>query len=94
MATYNFVNPSSSAYFTYETVRNNMGVYDSASLKAASGSLSVLTNVPSSSLVQSDYIWSVVVPQGSSSVSFTPSIVVPSGSVNYLTTGYVSYTIV
>ena len=94
MATYNFTNPSSSAYFIYETVRNSQGIYTSASLKAASGSLSILTNIPSGSLVQSNYIWAAVVPQGNSSVSFTPSIIVPSGSVNYLTTGYVSYTIV
>jgi hypothetical protein len=93
MPTFSFINPSSSAYFTYETVRNDQGFYTSASLKAASGSFTSLNNVPSGSIIQSDYIWSVVVPQGNSSLTFTPSVVVPGGSVNYLTTGMYTYTV-
>lgn len=87
MALFEFVNPSASSYFTYETVRNGQGFYDSASLKAASGSLNAISNVPSGAIIQSDYIWSTVVPPGSSSLAFTASVAVPSGSVYFKGTG-------
>lgn len=95
MALFEFVNPSASSYFTYETVRNEQGFYDSASLKAASGSLNAISNVPTGAIIQSDYIWSTVVPPGSSSLAFTASIAVPSGSVYFRGTGefYVTITV-
>ena len=93
MATFEFINPSSSAYFTYETVRNEIGFYDSASLKAASGSLTAVSNVPEGGLIQSDYIWSVVVPPGSSIVEFIAGITVPAGSVYFRGTGEFNVTI-
>jgi hypothetical protein len=51
---FEFTNPSGSSYFVYETVRNNQRSYDSASLKAASGILNPISNMPTSSIVQSD----------------------------------------
>jgi hypothetical protein len=93
MPTFSFTNPSGSAYFVYQTVGNSQNFYDSASLKAASGSFTSLNNVSLESIVQSDYVWAVVVPQGNSSLTFTPSVVVPGGSVNYLTTGMYTYTV-
>ena len=93
MATFEFINPSSSAYFTYETVRNEIGFYDSASLKAASGSLTAISNVPEGGLIQSDYIWSTVVPHGTSSVEFIASLTIPTGSVYFRGTGEFNVTI-
>jgi len=87
MALFEFINPSASSYFTYETVRNEQGFYDSSSLKAASGSLNIASNIPDGGVIQSDYIWSAVVPPGSSSLSFTSSLSVPSGSVYFRGTG-------
>ena len=93
MALFEFINPSASSYFTYETVRNNQGFYDSSSLKAASGSLNAISNVPSGAIIQSDYIWSTVVPQGSSSLEFTSSMDIPTGSVYFRGTGEFTVTI-
>ena len=58
-----------SAYFTFETVRNSDGFYDSSSPTNGSGNLRIdvppigATLIPAN-LVQSNYIWSVVVPPG------------------------------
>jgi len=94
MATFSFTNNNSgSVYFTYETTRNDNGFYDVTSLKAASGSFSSVTDLDENTIIQSDYIWSVVVPSGASSLVFTPAVAVPGGSVNYSITGNSTYTI-
>ena len=93
MALFEFTNPSGSSYFIMETVRNNQGFYDSSSLKAASGSLNIVSNIPSTGIVQSDYIWGTVVPPGSSSVAFTASLEIPTGSVYFRGTGEFSVSI-
>lgn len=94
MATFSFTNNNSgSVYFTYETNRNENGFYDVTSLKAASGSFSSITDLDENTIIQSDYIWSVVLPSGTSSLVFTPAVIVPGGSVNYLITGNSTYTI-
>ena len=91
MANFSFNNLSSgSVYFTYETVRNYYGFYDSGSLKAASGSFTNITGVNADHIVQSDYIWSVVVPEGASQVEFIPAVTVPTGSVYFRGTGNLS----
>tara|TARA_R110002153_G_scaffold213745_2_gene366280 strand:+ start:1994 stop:2347 length:354 start_codon:yes stop_codon:yes gene_type:complete len=59
-----------STYFTFETVRNNDGIYDSTSAKNAVGTFTSLNNVQT--LITSSYIFSVVV-HGRSSLIFTPS---------------------
>lgn len=88
MANFSFNNQSSgSVYFTYETVRNYYGFYDSGSLKAASGSFSNFTGVNEDHIVQSDYIWAAVIPEGSSDFDFDPSFTVPTGSVYFRGTG-------
>ena len=87
MALFEFINPSASSYFTYETVSNSLGYFDSSSLKAASGSINIISNIPEGGIVQSDYVWSAVIPPGSSSLAFTASIAVPSGSVYLRGTG-------
>lgn len=93
MALFEFINPNESSYFIMETVRNNQGFYDSSSLKAASGSLNIVSNIPSTGIVQSDYIWGTVVPPGSSSLAFTASLEVPTGSVYFRATGEFSVSI-
>ena len=94
MSAFSFINlTSGSVYFTYETVRNTNGIYDSASLKAASGSFSSLIGINEDHIVQSDYIWSAVIPEGSSSLAFLPEIIVPTGSVYFRGTGNLTATI-
>ena len=69
MAVFSFVNNNdSSVYFTVETVRNELGFYESPFSPAnAIGTYSAFTG--SSGLVTSSYIFGVVVPPGSSSSS-------------------------
>ena len=93
MALFEFTNPSGSSYFIMETARNTNGVYDNSSLKAASGSLNIVSNIPSTGVVQSDYIWGTVVPPGSSSLAFTASLSIPTGSVYFRGTGEFTVTI-
>ncbi len=72
--TFSFTTPSTlsgSSYFTFETVRNNDGFYDSTSALNAVGTFTSLTNVQT--LVSSSYIFSVVVEQDGGSLVFTPS---------------------
>ena len=58
-----------SAYFTFETVRNSNGFYDSSSPTNASGFIRIdlppigADTVPVD-LIQDNYIWSVVIPSG------------------------------
>ena len=88
MATFSFNNTSSgSVYFTYETVRNTNGIYDSASPKAALGYFSSLTGINEDHIVQSDYIWSAVIPEGESSIEFLPETIVLTGEVYFRGTG-------
>lgn len=68
--TFTFTNPSSSAYFTIETVQDRTGSF-SGKQKTTSGSW-----IPSSGSmgpVQSDYFSSVVVQPGVTSVTLTPA---------------------
>ena len=87
MANYTFHNPSTTAYFTFETVRNNNGVYDSGSRKYASGSFNSFTNSNPDHVVQSDYIWSQVIPPGTSSFNFNNAIEVADSGVRLRGTG-------
>lgn len=72
--TFSFITPSSlsgSSYFTFETVRNNDGVYDYKTVKNAVGTFTSLNNVET--LITSSYIFSVVVDENGGSLVFTPS---------------------
>ena len=89
--TFTFTNPSGSAYFTMETIRNNQGFYDSSSRKNFEG---VYNTSVSQNLVTSSYIASIVVAPGSSTFDFTPTLTTVSGSNYYLRgTGMYSLTI-
>ena len=72
MAIFTFTQPGDygSTYFTLETVRNNQGFYDSSSLKNAEGFYSNFDGVVEDHLVTSSYIFSEVIPPGTSSFEF------------------------
>ena len=58
-----------SAYFTFETVRNSNGFYDSSSPTNGSGNIRIDlppigADVSPVDLIQDNYIWSVVIPVG------------------------------
>jgi hypothetical protein len=81
-----FTNPSSSAYFTLEGVRNTDGFYDSSSLKVTSGSFTnflrdfdKLQSVEGS-FVTSSYVCSIPIPNGTSQFDFTPAQTLPVSS--------------
>jgi len=95
MANFSFNNQSTgSAYFVYETVSDpSTGQYISGSLKAASGSFSNFTGVNEDYIVQSDYIWGAVIPEGDSEFDFDPAVTVPTGSVRFRGTGNLTVSI-
>ena len=87
MANYTFHNPSGSSYFTYEGNRNSSGFYDSSSLKGGSGSFNDFTGSNADHVVQSDYIWSQVIPNGTSSFDFDGAVAVPISGSRFRGTG-------
>ena len=88
--TFAFTNPSSSAYFTLETVRQPNGFYTGSTPTNTSGSWVVSASM---GFVSSSYIASIVVQPGSSALTFTPASAV-TGTTYYLRgTGNFSLTI-
>ena len=72
---------SASSYFTLETVRNADGFYSTSEKKNTSGSFTLGDGLQT--LIQSDYITSVVVNPGGGELRFTPAIDI-TGSTLYL----------
>ena len=95
MAVFSFINNNdSSVYFTVETVRNELGFYDAPSSPAnAVGVYSNFTGVNAAHLVTSSYIFSEIIPPGSSSFEFTPTSSIATGSVYFRGTGDLTVTI-
>ena len=89
LKTFTFTNPSSSAYFTLETIANATGSY------AGSPTNALGTWVVSASMgfVSSSYVASVVVQPGSSSLTFTPASAVTGTTYSLRGTGAYSLTI-
>ena len=82
MATYTFHNPSTSAYFTHELIRNSDGFYPTSSAQSQYFSGSIFSQITSSVIgnkepVRGDFIFSTVVPPGTSSFVLTPGISIP-----------------
>ena len=83
MATYTFHNPSGSAYFTHELIRRTTdGFYPTSSVQYQYFSGSLFSEITSSVTqnkepVRGDYIFSTVVPPGTSSFVLTPGITIP-----------------
>ena len=69
------------SYFTLETVRNADGFYGTSEKKNTSGSFTLGSGLQT--LIQSDYIASVVVNPGGGELRFTPAIDII-GSTLYL----------
>lgn len=74
-----------SSYFTLETVKNSDGFYDTNSPKNTSGSFTLGSGL--SSLVQSDYMTSVVVAPGGGVLTFEPAITIVKETLNLRGTG-------
>ena len=88
MATFTFHNPSGSSYFTMETTRSfDSGTYLAGTPKYASGSFKDFNNSNPDHIVQSDYIWSQVIPPGTSSFDFNGAVTVPVSRVRFRGTG-------
>jgi len=89
LKTFTFTNPSSSAYFTLETVPNATGSY------AGSPTNVLGTWIVSASMgfVSSSYVASVVVQPGSSALTFTPTSAVTGTTYRLRGTGEYSLTI-
>jgi len=88
--TFAFTNSGDSAYFTLETVRQPNGFYTGSTPTNTVGTWTVSASM---GFVSSSYIASVVVPPGSSSLTFAPASSV-TGSTYYLRgTGNFSLTI-
>jgi hypothetical protein len=94
MAVFSFINNnSSSVYFTVETVRGDRGFYNISSSTNAIGVYSNFTGANASHLVTSSYIFSEVIPPGSSSFTFIPSASIATGSVYFRGTGNLTVTV-
>jgi len=82
MATYTFHNPSGSSYFTQELIRNSNGSYPTSSAQSQYFSGSIFSQITSSVInnkepIKGDFIFSTVVPPGTSSFVLTPGIDIP-----------------
>ena len=110
MATFAFANPSGSAYFTLELIRDSNGFYPTSAAQTAYISGSSFTQLTSSvtnpivakwatgvvdgmGSVNGGYIWSIVVPPGSSSVVFTPGATIPVSESIFRGTGEFTLTL-
>jgi hypothetical protein len=89
LKTFTFTNPSSSAYFTLETIANTTGSYTNAPTNA----LGTWVVSASMGFVSSSYVASVVVQPGSSVFTFTPASAVTGTTYRLRGTGAYSLTI-
>ena len=89
LKTFTFTNPSSSAYFTLETVPNATGSYAGSPTNAL-GTWAVSASM---GFVSSSYVASVVVQPGSSALTFTPTSAVTGTTDRLRGTGEYSLTI-
>lgn len=78
--TFTFTNPSASSYLIMETVRNDQSAYDITSPTNFEGTYNASASM---GLVTSSYIAAVVVQQGTSTFTFTPTTSV-TGTTYYL----------
>jgi hypothetical protein len=89
LKTFTFTNPSSSAYFTLETIANATGSYAGSPTNA----LGTWAVSASTGFVSSSYVASVVVQPGSSVLTFTPASAVTGTTYRLRGTGEYSLTI-
>jgi hypothetical protein len=87
MATFTFINPSGSSYFTMETAKFFSGSYDHTVTHYASGSFNGFSGSSEDHVVQSNYIFSQVIPHGTSSFNFLGAVTIPQDKVYFRGTG-------
>ena len=81
---------SGSGYFTVETVRDEMGFYNSISLTNAIGTYTDFVNTPLIGFITSSYISSIVCDKSTPtavSYKFSPAVTVPAGTSLLRSTG-------
>ena len=93
--TFLFSNPlSSSIYFTFETVRDELGFYTASSATNALGNFSSFSGIDSDTLVTSSYKWAVVIPpSGLTTLQWAPASTVAVSSSMLRGTGGLELTI-
>jgi hypothetical protein len=80
-------NPSpATSYFTLETIPNSSSLYDASSPKNTSGSFTLDSG--QYSLIQSDYIASVIVDPGNTTLTFEPAADIPANTLRLRGVGY------
>ena len=89
LKTFTFTNPSSSAYFTLETIPNSTGSFVGTPTNAL-GSWVVSASM---GFVSSSYVASIVVQPGTSVLTFTPASAVTGTTYRLKGTGNFSLTI-
>jgi hypothetical protein len=89
--TFTFNNSYDSSYFTLETVRNPNGFYDGCPTNFT-GSYNVSSSMMGG-FNQSPYIASLVIPNGTSSFTFTPASTVTGTTYRIMATGAYTLTI-
>ena len=87
MATFTFINPSSSAYFTMETARHTASFYTSSVSNYASGSFDNFVGSNPDHMVNHNRIFAQVIPHGTSSFEFNNAVTIPPNSVYFRGTG-------
>jgi hypothetical protein len=83
---FTFTNPSGSSYFTIET-QTTTSFYNASTPKNCAGTWDAASTM---GLITSSYIASVIVPQGTSSVTFRPNISVTGSTYKFRGTGVVN----
>jgi hypothetical protein len=90
--TFAFTNAGESSYFTLEAIRNANGFYTTASTIVSSGSFNISASMLSGFITSSN-VFSLIIPPGSSTFTFTPVSTI-TGTTYYLRgTGNFSLTI-
>ena len=87
MATFTFINPSSSAFFIMETAKFFSSSYDHTVPHYASGSFDGFSGSSEADVVQSNYTFAQVIPHGTSSFNFNGGVTVPINKVYFRGTG-------
>ena len=93
MARFEFINPGGSSYFTLELRRRPDGFFPTSSAQTkfmnstSSGEFQNFSGVNENGLVRSNFIFSVVVPSGTSSFDFSPQVTIPASGSRLRGTG-------
>lgn len=96
MAKFEFKNPNASSYFTLELIRDSDGFYPTSSLQKTfmvegnrynETEFKDFVLLQENDMVRSNFIWSAVIPSGTSSLEFTPSTTIPNSGSRFRGTG-------